>query len=108
MTRELVRLGVLDAIHNVAPEADLAGLGGGDDLRVSLDLDSFDLLQLLLGLKRRLGVEVPNAVALELHTLDQWVDWLVPHLPPAVGPGAAASARPASRGPGWSADSRPT
>jgi acyl carrier protein len=98
VNRDLIRIGVLDAMHVVAPEADLGGLAGSDDLRSSLDLDSFDLLQILVGLKRRFGVEVPDAVTPELRTLDQWVDWLVPHLPPAVGAQPVAAGRAPARG----------
>jgi acyl carrier protein len=96
---ESVRRVVLEALHAIAPEADLTSLAPGAELRVALDLDSFDALQLLQALHRRLGVEVPEAVAGELRTLDQIVEYLLPRIPAAGSPSTAPPEnRPLGRG----------
>jgi acyl carrier protein len=52
---------IRDALHRVAPEADLDGLGPGAPLRETLDIDSFDFLNVLVALNKRLGVEIPES-----------------------------------------------
>ncbi|MFN7700939.1 MAG: acyl carrier protein [Deltaproteobacteria bacterium] len=48
-------------IAKLAPEADLASLDPGEDLRDALDLDSMDYLNLVRAVKRELGVDIPEA-----------------------------------------------
>lgn len=56
-----IEAAVKDALHRLAPEADLASLDANADLRESLDIDSFDFLNLLVALHERLGVDIPEA-----------------------------------------------
>lgn len=52
---------VKDALHRIAPEADLGVLDANADIRETLDVDSFDFLNLLVALHERLGVDIPEA-----------------------------------------------
>ena len=69
---ELTRA-ILTELHKVAPEADPAALGPDQPLREALDVDSFDFLNVLIGLHKALGVEVPEADYGQLNTLDGMV-----------------------------------
>lgn len=66
---ELRRL-VEEVLADIAPEADVASVGGGEDIRQALDLDSMDFLNLVIGLHKRTGVDVPEADYAKLFTLD--------------------------------------
>lgn len=48
-------------LHRIAPEADLDSVGPNDDLQETLDLDSMDFLNFVIGLKEETGVEVPES-----------------------------------------------
>jgi acyl carrier protein len=59
-----------------SPEADLAGLVPGENLRESLDIDSFDFLNFLIGLHETLGVEIPEADYERLISLEDILRYL--------------------------------
>lgn len=48
----------------------------GENLRETLDIDSFDFLQLLIGLHDSLGVEIPESDYGKLTTLEAIVSYL--------------------------------
>jgi acyl carrier protein len=52
---------IFKLLGRIAPEVDLNTLDAGEDLRVVLDIDSFDFLNFLIGLNQELGVEIPEA-----------------------------------------------
>ena len=61
---------IADALHRVAPEADLSQLAPSAPLRESLDLDSFDFLNVLIAIDKALGVAIPESDYGQLATLD--------------------------------------
>lgn len=71
-----IRRALLDAIAAVAPESRGQSLPGDADVREQLELDSMDFLRVLVGVKERLGVDVPEADAPKLYTLDGAVAYL--------------------------------
>lgn len=76
MNQAALRQAVLDAVAAVAPEARGKPIDDDADLREELDLDSMDFLRVLVGLKERTGVEVPEADAPRLFTLGGAVSYL--------------------------------
>jgi acyl carrier protein len=76
MTETEIRQAVFDAIRQIAPEADARKIGVNENLREALDIDSFDFLNLLIGLHKRLGVEIPEADYGQLATLSGLVRYL--------------------------------
>lgn len=69
---ELVR----SVLHEVAPEADLAQLGGDEALQEVLELDSIDFLNLAEGICERTGIEIPERDFPQLLTLDRAAAYL--------------------------------
>lgn len=65
-----------DVLAGIAPEADLSGVGDGDDLREALDLDSMDFLNFIIGLSQGSGVAIPEADYPRLFTLRGLVAYL--------------------------------
>ncbi len=76
MTEPEIKAAILKGLANIAPEADLAALDPKANLRVTLDLDSFDFLRFLIGLSETLGVEVPEADYAKLGTLEAMTAYL--------------------------------
>lgn len=58
-----------DVMAGIAPEADLAAVGDTDDLRETLDLDSMDFLNFVIGLGEKTGRKIPEADTPKLHTM---------------------------------------
>lgn len=56
-----VRAALAEIIGDVAPEADLDDLEDDTDLRDELDIDSMDFLKLVVEVKKRFGVEIPES-----------------------------------------------
>ena len=76
MTETEIRQAVFDALHQIAPEADPRQIPPDDNLREALDIDSFDFLNALIALHKRLGVEIPETDYGQLSTLSALVQYL--------------------------------
>jgi acyl carrier protein len=61
---------IRDVLGGIAPEAADAPLGGDADLRETLDLDSMDFMNFVIGLHERTGVDIPEVDYPQLFTLD--------------------------------------
>jgi acyl carrier protein len=66
-------------LGGIAPEADLDAIDPAADLRETLDLDSMDFLNFLVGLRKETGIEVPDADVPRVATLESCLDYLVAH-----------------------------
>ncbi|WP_270934357.1 acyl carrier protein [Falsiroseomonas oryzae] len=75
MTRDETLALVADILAGIAPEADLARVKGGEDLRDALDLDSMDVLNFVTALHQRTGRPIPEADYPRLVTLDGVTDY---------------------------------
>jgi acyl carrier protein len=78
MTAANVRQIVLDIISDIAPDEDVTGLDDSKSLREQLDLDSMDFLDIVMELRKRHKVEVPQEDYPKLATLDSCVAYLSP------------------------------
>jgi acyl carrier protein len=63
-------------VHEVAPEADLDALPPGADLRMTLNLDSLDFLQLVELLSERTGRRIEEEDYPRLASLSSTVEFL--------------------------------
>ena len=70
---------VLNIISVVAPDAELDGLKGAEPLREQLDLDSMDFLDIVMELRKRYKIEVPQEDYPQLASLDSCAAYLMPH-----------------------------
>lgn len=77
MTEPAIRQAIADSLRGVAPEADLQNVPPDANLREALDIDSFDFLNLLIGLHTRLGVEIPESDYGKLTTLSDLIRYLL-------------------------------
>jgi acyl carrier protein len=75
MTREELQAAILDTLAGIAPEIDAASLAPDKPLREQVDLDSADWLNFLVALHAKLGIDIPDADAARLTTLEKLVDY---------------------------------
>jgi acyl carrier protein len=66
MTPEEVITAVKDIIASIAPDEDLDGLALDVRLREQIELDSMDFLDIVMELRKRYGVQVPEEDYMEL------------------------------------------
>ena len=76
MNEHELRQTIIEVLCEIAPETDPATVPADKDLREELDLDSMDFLNVLVALHERLGIEIPEADAAQLTTLDGGVVYL--------------------------------
>lgn len=91
MNDEAIRRHIVEAARAIAPETDAARIDPARSLREQLELDSFDLLRLLVDLQARLGVEIPEADYGRIDSLDRLVAYVAERITPSR-PGAAPTA----------------
>ena len=80
MTHEETVLAVKDIIATIAPDEELDGLNLTDPLRDQIELDSMDFLDIVMELRKRYGVQVPEEDYKELNTLQGCANYLSPLL----------------------------
>lgn len=64
-------------LHQIAPEADLGDVRPEEGLRESLDLDSMDFLNFVVGIHEKTGIEIPECDYPEMATLEGCAAYLV-------------------------------
>jgi acyl carrier protein len=67
---------IADVLAGIAPEASLDTIDPNGPFREELDIDSMDFLNLMVGLKGKLGVEVPEVDYSKLTTLNLLIAYL--------------------------------
>jgi len=75
MNRDELKQAIVQTLLTIAPEVDAATLKPDKPFRSQVDLDSADWLNFLVALNARIGVDVPDADAARLDTLDKLVDY---------------------------------
>ena len=76
VSESAIRDAIFQALKKIAPEASPEDLAPGENLREARDIDSFDFLNVLIGLNETLGVEIPEADYGKLTTLNSLVSYL--------------------------------
>lgn len=76
MTEPEIRSLIVAELRRIAPETNPASLRPAQNIRATLDIDSFDFLNLLITLHDKTGVEIPEADYGKLVTLDGMVRYL--------------------------------
>lgn len=75
-----IRETLLQLLGTIAPEADFERLDANANLTEALDIDSFDFLNVLIGLEEMWGVAVPEADYGQLVSLNNIVDYMAVRL----------------------------
>ena len=80
MSRDEIKDVILEIIEDIDEEADLASLDANAPLRDQLDLDSMDFLDILMELRKRYKLQIPEEEYPQLATLASCVNYLEPRL----------------------------
>lgn len=78
MTRDEIVIAIKDIIATIAPDEELGSLALDVRLRDQIELDSMDFLDIVMELRKRHGIEVPEADYLQLASLDSCAEYLTP------------------------------
>ncbi len=80
MTRNEIKDLILEIIKDIDEDAEFDGLDPDQPLRDQLDLDSMDFLDIVMELRKRHGLQIPEDEYPELATLSSCVNYLEPKL----------------------------
>lgn len=80
MTPDEVKEAVKDIIATIAPDEELGSLDHATPLREQIELDSMDFLDIVMELRKRYGVQVPEEDYKELASLDSCARYLHPKM----------------------------
>ena len=78
MTHDECKQLVLDIVADIAPDEDLSNVKPDVRLRDQLQLDSMDFLDIVMELRKRHGIEVPESEYMKLASLNSSAEYLVP------------------------------
>lgn len=78
MKAEEIRSTILEVIHEIVPDEDLSDLKGDVRIRDQIEMDSMDFLDIIMELRKRYGIMVPEDDYMKLSTLDGSVAYLEP------------------------------
>lgn len=78
MTPADIRQVILDILGDIAPDEDLSALREDIPLREQLELDSMDFLDIVMELRKRYRVQIPEDDYVELSSLESTVRYLEP------------------------------
>jgi acyl carrier protein len=76
VNEEELREVVLSSLSAIAPEAELAEIDPGADLREQIDIDSMDLMNFMVAIHETTGVDIPEVDYPKLATVDGCVEYL--------------------------------
>jgi acyl carrier protein len=78
MTNAEIREEVLEILESIAPDEDLSQLDDAVNFREQLELDSMDFLDIVMELRKRHRVQIPEDDYLNLASMNSTVAYLTP------------------------------
>lgn len=80
MTGEEVRAAIVNILADIAPDEDVSSIRDTESLRDQIDLDSMDFLDIVMELRKRFNIEVPEKDYEHLATMASCITYLQPLL----------------------------
>ena len=78
MTPVEIRAEVMDILENIAPDEDLSDIKDDVAFREQLELDSMDFLDIVMELRKRHRIQIPEEEYMALASMDSTVSYLTP------------------------------
>jgi acyl carrier protein len=78
MTHDEIREEVLTILESIAPDEDLSQLDDSINFREQLELDSMDFLDIVMELRKRHRIQIPEDDYVNLASMDSTVSYLTP------------------------------
>ncbi len=80
MTPAEIREAVLNILEDITPDEDLTQLKDDVPFREQLELDSMDFLDIVMELRKRYRIQIPENEYTNLVTMDSTVKYLTPKM----------------------------
>ena len=80
MAPEEIKLAITDILSDIAPDEDLSDLKDEVDFRDQLELDSMDFLDIVMELRKRYRIQVPEEDYAQLASMLSTVTYLTPKM----------------------------
>jgi acyl carrier protein len=80
MAPEEIKSAIIDILADIAPDEDLSDLRDEVNFRDQLELDSMDFLDIVMELRKRYRVQVPEGDYSQLASMDSTVAYLTPKM----------------------------
>ena len=80
MTAADIRKAILDILHDIAPDEDLGNVKDDVPFREQLELDSMDFLDIVMELRKRYRIQIPETEYTELASMSSTVRYLEPRM----------------------------
>lgn len=80
MDRNEIREEIIDILSDIAPDEDLSDLDDSKSFRDQMELDSMDFLDIVMELRKRHRVQIPEEDYTELASMDSTVNYLEPRM----------------------------
>ena len=80
MTVDEVRKAIVNILSDIAPDEDIGSIRDEVSLRDQIDLDSMDFLDIVMELRKRFNIEVPEKDYEHLATMASCISYLQPLL----------------------------
>ena len=78
MTGEEIKQEILDILEAIAPDEDLTQIDDAVNFREQMELDSMDFLDIVMELRKRHRIQVPEDDYLQLANMNSTVTFLLP------------------------------
>jgi acyl carrier protein len=75
-----IRAEVLDILESIAPDEDLSGLQDDVSFREQLEMDSMDFLDIVMELRKRHRIQIPEEDYAQLASMASTVQYLTPRM----------------------------
>lgn len=79
MNEQEIRQTIFQLLKKIAPDTEPEKLQPEDDIRHTLEIDSFDALQFVVALDEHFGIQTPEADYGKIATLKQLVAYITEH-----------------------------
>jgi acyl carrier protein len=80
MAPEEIRQAIIEILEDIAPDEDLTSLDDGVSFREQMELDSMDFLDIVMELRKRYRVQVPEEDYAQLASMSSTVKYLEPKM----------------------------
>jgi len=80
MAPEEIREAIIEILEDIAPDEDLSNLEDAKAFREQLELDSMDFLDIVMELRKRYRVQVPEEDYNHLNSMASTVEYLTPKM----------------------------
>lgn len=80
MQRPEIRTAIIDILSDISPDEDYANLKDDISFREQLSMDSMDMLDIVLELRKRYKIQIPEEDYSNLDSMNSTLDYLMPKL----------------------------